>query len=81
MADVLWVLICLATRPMSDLTDALKKNFSKKNVRDALKHQQNEKLKKKSNNRNWHYFFHSKYVAKEILDIQAVFTDFFGKGY
>ena len=47
MADVLWVLICLANQTNVDLTVALKKNFSKKNVRDATRHQQNEKLKKK----------------------------------
>lgn len=47
MADVLWVLICLANQTNVDLTDALEKNFSKKNVRDATRHQQNEKLKKK----------------------------------
>lgn len=45
MADVLWVLICLANQTGVDLTDALQKNFEKKNVRDATRHQQNEKLK------------------------------------
>lgn len=45
MADVLWVLICLANQTGVDLTDALVKNFEKKNVRDAQRHQQNEKLK------------------------------------
>ncbi|MBK5271277.1 MAG: nucleotide pyrophosphohydrolase [Bacteroidia bacterium] len=44
MADVLWVLICLANQTGVDLTDALKKNFEKKNNRDADRHQQNEKL-------------------------------------
>ena len=45
MADVLWVLICLANQTGVDLTDALQKNFEKKNSRDATRHQENEKLK------------------------------------
>ncbi|MEP7255282.1 MAG: nucleotide pyrophosphohydrolase [Ferruginibacter sp.] len=45
MADVLWVLICLANQTGVDLTDALQKSFEKKNLRDAERHQQNEKLK------------------------------------
>ncbi|MEO6548429.1 MAG: nucleotide pyrophosphohydrolase [Ferruginibacter sp.] len=45
MADVLWVLICLANQTGVDLTKALKKNFDKKNLRDIDRHQQNEKLK------------------------------------
>lgn len=45
MADVLWVLICLANQTGVDLTEALQKNFEKKNIRDAERHQQNEKLK------------------------------------
>lgn len=45
MADVLWVLICLANQTGVDLADALQKNFEKKNIRDAERHQQNEKLK------------------------------------
>ena len=45
MADVLWVLICLANQTGVDLTEALKKNFEKKNNRDAGRHQDNEKLK------------------------------------
>ena len=45
MADVLWVLICLANQTGVDLTDALQKSFEKKNIRDAERHQQNEKLK------------------------------------
>ena len=48
MADVLWVLICLANQTGVDLTDALRKNFEKKNIRDAERHQQNEKLKPKA---------------------------------
>jgi NTP pyrophosphatase (non-canonical NTP hydrolase) len=45
MADVLWVLMCLANQTGVDLTDALKKNFEKKTKRDAERHQQNPKLK------------------------------------
>jgi NTP pyrophosphatase (non-canonical NTP hydrolase) len=44
MADVLWVLICLANQTGVDLAEALK-NFEKKNLRDKERHQQNEKLK------------------------------------
>src|SRR6478672_9112082 len=44
MADVLWVLICLANQTGVDLTDALQKNFEKKNIRDAERHKNNEKL-------------------------------------
>ena len=45
MADVLWVLICMANQTDVDLTDALEKNFEKKNTRDADRHKNNEKLK------------------------------------
>ena len=45
MADVLWVLICLANQTGVDLTEALQKNFDKKNIRDANRHKENEKLK------------------------------------
>jgi len=45
MADVLWVLICLANQTGVDLTAALEKNFEKKNLRDADRHRDNEKLK------------------------------------
>lgn len=45
MADVLWVLICLANQTGVNLTEALEKNFEKKNIRDAERHQNNEKLK------------------------------------
>ena len=45
MADVLWVLICLANQTGVDLTEALQKNFEKKNLRDAERHKENEKLK------------------------------------
>ncbi len=45
LADVLWVLICIANQTGVDLTEALQKNFEKKNIRDADRHQQNEKLR------------------------------------
>lgn len=45
MADVLWVLLCLANQTGVDLTEALKKNFEKKNTRDASRHLGNDKLK------------------------------------
>lgn len=45
MADVLWVLICLANQTGIDLTAALQKNFDKKNIRDKDRHHQNPKLK------------------------------------
>ena len=45
MADILWVLICLANQTGVDLTEALEKNFEKKNIRDADRHRSNEKLK------------------------------------
>jgi NTP pyrophosphatase (non-canonical NTP hydrolase) len=45
MADVLWVLICLANQTGVDLTEALKKNFEKKTLRDGERHKNNEKLK------------------------------------
>ncbi len=45
MADVLWVLLCLANQTGVDLTEALQKNFDKKNSRDSQRHQQNDKLK------------------------------------
>jgi NTP pyrophosphatase (non-canonical NTP hydrolase) len=45
MADVLWVLLCLANQTGVDLTTALQKNFEKKNIRDAQRHKLNDKLK------------------------------------
>lgn len=45
MADVLWVLICLANQTGVDLTEALKQNFEKKTNRDKTRHIDNEKLK------------------------------------
>ena len=44
LADVLWVLICIANQTGVNLTTALQKNFEKKSIRDAGRHQQNEKL-------------------------------------
>lgn len=44
MADVLWVLICLANQTGVNLTEALEKNFEKKTIRDADRHRQNNKL-------------------------------------
>lgn len=44
MADVLWVLICLANQTGVDLTTALEENFRKKNIRDAERHKNNPKL-------------------------------------
>jgi NTP pyrophosphatase (non-canonical NTP hydrolase) len=45
MADVLFVLICLANQTGVDLTEALQKNLDKKNIRDAERHKNNEKLR------------------------------------
>ncbi len=45
LADVLFVLICLANQTGIDLTEALQKNLEKKNIRDAERHKNNEKLK------------------------------------
>jgi len=44
MADVLWVLICLANQTGVDLEDAIKKNIEKKTKRDSNRHKNNEKL-------------------------------------
>lgn len=44
MADVLWVLICLANQTGVDLTEAFKKNIEKKTLRDKDRHHQNPKL-------------------------------------
>jgi NTP pyrophosphatase (non-canonical NTP hydrolase) len=48
MADVLWVLMCLANQTGVDLTEALKKNLEKKTSRDKTRHINNEKLKSKN---------------------------------
>lgn len=45
MADVLWVLICLANQTGVDLTEALKKSIEKKTNRDKLRHKNNPKLR------------------------------------
>lgn len=44
MADVLWVLLCLANQTNVDLTDAFKKNLEKKTSRDKDRHKNNSKL-------------------------------------
>ncbi len=46
MADVLWVLICLANQTGIDLTAAFIRNMEKKSIRDAVRHLKNDKLKK-----------------------------------
>lgn len=45
MADVLWVLMCLANQTGIDLNEAFLKNMEKKTIRDKDRHQNNEKLK------------------------------------
>ncbi|TKG93590.1 pyrophosphatase [Puteibacter caeruleilacunae] len=45
MADVMWVLICLANQTGVDLNEALLKNIEKKTSRDATRHKENDKLK------------------------------------
>ena len=45
MADVLFVLICLANQTGVDLTDALRKNLAKKTTRDTKRHAENKKLR------------------------------------
>src|SRR6476660_4939785 len=45
MADVLFVLICLANQTGIDLTTAFQRNLEKKNIRDGERHQNNQKLK------------------------------------
>lgn len=44
MADVLWVLLCLANQTGVDLTDALRKNMEKKTLRDVDRHKGNDRL-------------------------------------
>ena len=44
MADVLWVLLCMANQTGVDLTDAFQKNIEKKTERDSTRHKDNEKL-------------------------------------
>ncbi|TCD27387.1 pyrophosphatase [Pedobacter psychrodurus] len=45
MADVMFVLICLANQTGINLTDALEKNLEKKSIRDVDRHKNNEKLR------------------------------------
>ncbi len=45
IADVLWVLICLANQTGTDLTEELQKSFEKKTKRDAERHKNNPKLR------------------------------------
>ncbi|WP_291911648.1 nucleotide pyrophosphohydrolase [Chitinophaga sp. CB10] len=45
LADVMWVLLCIANQTGVDMTAALEKNFDKKNIRDADRHLNNPKLK------------------------------------
>ena len=45
MADVLWVLLCLANQTGVDLTEELNKNLEKKTIRDKNRHINNQKLK------------------------------------
>ncbi|WP_314078408.1 nucleotide pyrophosphohydrolase [Hoylesella pleuritidis] len=45
MADVLWVLLCLANQTGVDLTEAFRKNLEKKTTRDKTRHHNNNKLK------------------------------------
>jgi NTP pyrophosphatase (non-canonical NTP hydrolase) len=44
LADVLWVILCIANQTGTDLTEAMRKNFEKKNIRDATRHAENTKL-------------------------------------
>ncbi len=44
LADVLWVLICIANQTGVNLTEALQRNFEKKTLRDRKRHRQNKKL-------------------------------------
>jgi NTP pyrophosphatase (non-canonical NTP hydrolase) len=44
MADVLWVLLCLANQTGVDITSAFRKNLEKKTIRDSERHKNNEKL-------------------------------------
>ena len=45
LADVLWVLLCLANQTGTDLTEALRKSIEKRTRRDATRHIANEKLR------------------------------------
>jgi len=61
LADVLWVLICIANQTGIDLTQALRRNFEKKNIRDSQRHQQNEE---KCHGLFYHPLFESGYFDK-----------------
>lgn len=52
LADVLWVLICIANQTGVDLTEALQKNIDKKSKRDNKRHKENPKLSAKTNDKN-----------------------------
>jgi len=45
IADVMWVLVCIANQTGVNLTEAFQKNLEKKNTRDATRHLKNEKLR------------------------------------
>ena len=45
LADVLWIIMCIANQTGVNLTEALERNFEKKNLRDAERHLNNPKLK------------------------------------
>ena len=45
LADVIWVVTCLANQTGLDLTEALERNFEKKSTRDATRHRDNPKLR------------------------------------
>lgn len=44
LADVLWVVLCIANQTGINMTEALQANFTKKNIRDATRHLKNDKL-------------------------------------
>lgn len=46
LADVLWVILCIANQTGVNLTEAMEQNLQKKNMRDQNRHKENEKLKK-----------------------------------
>ncbi len=54
MADVLWVLLCLANQTGVDLTDALRRNMQKKTARDSTRHLDNPKLFKPADDGKQH---------------------------
>lgn len=49
MADMLWVLLCLANQTGTDLTEAFRRNLEKKTRRDATRHLMNAKLRTENN--------------------------------